>query len=124
MPRAGERDQHKERLWRRLIGQWQRSGLTARAFCSQGRVSEASFYAWRRTIRQRDQQGRFEPGGQGARRSSSKPIFVPVQVVPATAVSAAALEVVLGHGRSVRVGPGFDATTLRQLLAVVEEPSC
>jgi hypothetical protein len=34
-------------------------------------------------------------------------------------------EVVLRGGRTVRVGPGFDAATLRQLLAVLEEaPPC
>ena len=33
MPRAGERDQHKERFWRRLIGQWQRSDEGGRAVC-------------------------------------------------------------------------------------------
>jgi hypothetical protein len=52
---------------------------------------------------------------------------VPVGVTagPLTAsASHGTLEVVLGLGRVVRVPPGFDATTLRQLLAVLEEPSC
>jgi len=125
MPRAGERDQHKERFWRRLIGQWQRSGLTARDFCAQRGVSEPSFYAWRRTIRQRDQQGRRQPGRKGAGRTGTQPVFVPVHVVPAApAAVAVALEIVLGQGRLVRVPPGFDAMTLRQLLTVLEEPSC
>jgi transposase len=125
MPRAGARDQHKERLWRRLIEQWQRSGLTARDFCAQRGVSEPSFYAWRRTIRQRDQQGRRPPGRNGAGRTGPKRVFVPVQVVStAPTAVAAALEIVLGQGRLVRVPPGFDAMTLRQLLTVLEEPSC
>jgi hypothetical protein len=36
---------------------------------------------------------------------------------------AAALEIVLGRSRVVRVGPGFDPATLRQLLAVLDEVS-
>jgi hypothetical protein len=32
-----------------------------------------------------------------------------------------ALEVLLASGRRLRVAPGFDAATLRQLLAVLEE---
>jgi hypothetical protein len=35
------------------------------------------------------------------------------------------LELVVGSGRVVRVPPGFDVATLRNLLAVLEErPSC
>jgi len=35
-----------------------------------------------------------------------------------------ALEVVLTDGRTVRVAPGFDGATLRQLLAVLEGRPC
>jgi hypothetical protein len=35
------------------------------------------------------------------------------------------IELVVGGGRVVRVPPGFDADTLRNLLAILEElPSC
>ena len=45
-----------------------------------------------------------------------------VQVVAdAVPTQPSALEVVLADGRTVRVAPGFDAATLRQLLAVLEE---
>ena len=57
MARLGrQRDSGKERFWRRLLRQWRRSGLTVREFCDQQAVSEPSFYAWRRTIAERDQQ--------------------------------------------------------------------
>jgi hypothetical protein len=53
------------------------------------------------------------------------PAFVPVQVVAdAARTQAGALEVVLTDGRMVRVAPGFDAATLRQLLAVLEGRPC
>jgi hypothetical protein len=68
-----------------------------------------SFYAWRRRLQQ---------------RAADTPAVVPVQVVadatPAPA-QGSALEVVLADGRAVRVAPGFDAATLRRLLAVLEE---
>jgi hypothetical protein len=50
----------------------------------------------------------------------------PVQVVAdAThAGQASALEVVLTDGRAVRIAPGFDAATLRRLLAVLEGRPC
>ena len=121
MARRGERDRGKELFWRQQLRQWRRSGLTIRAFCTEHGLAEASFYAWRQTLGQRDQeaQRRLPPARNSP--TSLPPVFVPVRVVP---VSAPALEVVLGPGRVVRVPPGFDAATLRQLLAVLEEPSC
>jgi transposase-like protein len=50
MPRQGQRDSDKERFWRRMLRQWQRSGLSIRAFCRKHNLAEPSFYAWRRTF--------------------------------------------------------------------------
>ena len=104
------RDERKERLWRRWIGEWQTSGLSARAFCQRRRLTVASFYAWRRALQ---------------RRAAEKATFVPVQVLPdAVQTQTSALEVLLPDGRTVRVAPGFDAATLRRLLAVLEGRPC
>jgi hypothetical protein len=59
------------------------------------------------------------------RRDAEKAAFIPVQVVTdALLTQASPLEVVLSDGRTVRVTAGFDAATLRQLLAVLEGPPC
>jgi hypothetical protein len=59
------------------------------------------------------------------RAADEQPAFVPVQVVAdAVPTQASALEVVLADGRAVRVAPGFDAATLRRLLAVLEGRPC
>jgi len=104
------RDERKEQQWRRWIGEWRASGLSVRAFCDRRGLALPSFYAWRRTLE---------------RRAAEVPAFVPVQVVAdAASAQTSALEVVLADGRAVRVAPGFDATTLRQLLAVLEGRPC
>jgi transposase-like protein len=104
------RDEAKERQWRRRIDQWRVSGLSVRAFCARHGLSTASFYNWRRALQ---------------RRAADEPAFVPVQVVAdAVPTQASALEVVLTDGRAVRIAPGFDATTLRRLLAVLEGRPC
>jgi hypothetical protein len=55
--------------------------------------------------------------------ATALPAFM--QVTTNAAVSAAAaLEIVLSHGRLLRVRAGFDADLFRQLLAALEEPSC
>jgi transposase len=104
------RDPRKEQHWRRLIQLWRSSGLTVRAFCARHHLTQPSFYAWRRELQQRD----------------AATAFFPVQVVtddqqaPSTPI-----EILLAGGRSVRITPGFDPATLRQLLAVLQEvPPC
>jgi hypothetical protein len=104
------RDERKEQQWRRWIGEWRASGLSVRAFCDRRGLAIPTFYAWRRVLE---------------RRAAEKPAFAPVQVVAdAVPVQSAGLEVVLAGGRTARVAPGFDAATLRQLLAVLEGRPC
>jgi hypothetical protein len=95
------RDERKEHQWRRWIGEWRATGLSVRAFCERRGLALPTFYAWRRTLE---------------RGAAQKASFVPVL--------ASALEVVLIDGRTVPVAPGFDAATLRQLLAVLEGRPC
>ena len=110
MPQGKPRDPRKAEHWRRLIERWRRSGRSVRDFCEHHGVAIPSFYAWRRTLE---------------RRAAEVPAFVPVQVVAdAAPAQAGALEVILRDGRMVRVAPGFDAATLRQLLAVLEGRPC
>jgi hypothetical protein len=124
MPKRRGRDSAKERYWRRLLEEWRRSGLTGRDFCAAKAVSEASFYSWKREIARRDQEeveARRMTARPGA-TAAALPAFLPVTMAP-TPVPAA-LEVVLAGGRLLRVRGGFDGAVLRQLLAVLEAPSC
>ena len=110
MAHGKPRDPRKEQHWRRLIQLWKNSGLTVRVFCTRHHLSQPSFYTWRRELQQRD----------------AATTFVPVRVVtddqptPSTPI-----EILLAGGRSIRITPGFDPATLRQLLAVLQEvPPC
>jgi hypothetical protein len=107
MSQGKPRDTRKEQQWRHRIRQWQRSGLSIRAFCEQHHLSQPSFYAWRREIQRRD--------------AVASP-FVPVQVVADEELApASSFEIVLPGGATLRVPPRFDAASLRQLLAVLQE---
>lgn len=123
-----QRNAAKEQRWRELIRRWQRSGQTIRGFCLQHQLSEASLYAWRRTIAERDQDVATSkparPRLRKRQRDRSGAKFLPVRVVPTSMPSAWSIEVVLSNGRVLRVLSGFDAHVLRQLLVVLEEPSC
>lgn len=106
------RDASKERFWRRMLRQWHRSGLSARAFCQQHGLSQASLFAWRRTL---------------ARRDDEAVHFVPVQLLPqetpaeSGGSAASGLELLLNGGRILRIGNAFDGPTLQRLLALLEE---
>ena len=126
MAKPEARDPAKEQRWRRLLGLWRRSGLTGRDFCAQYGLSEPSFYAWRREIARRDQE--IVPKARPQRpvppqAGGCRPAFVQMRIA-AAAPAETALEVVAGNGRVVRVRSGFAADVLRQLLAMLEEPSC
>ena len=73
------RDPGPERFWRGVLRRQARSGLGVRAFCRDAGLSEPSFYAWRRTIRQRDDErkedgpaGGREPRRGGVRKAGSR----------------------------------------------------
>jgi hypothetical protein len=126
MAGRGYRDCGKERFWRRTFRQWRRSGLGVRAFCAEHGLPEPSFYAWRRIVAQRDQESsriraksERDSVGRAVPANEDTPVFVPLRVIDVS--TQVALEVVLERGRVVRVLRGFDADTLRQLLAVLEE---
>jgi transposase-like protein len=103
-----------EQRWLDLVRRWQCSGQSVRAFCRRQRLSAPSFYLWRRRLRQR---GRLGPP------DAAPPAFVKLTVAAAPAARPA-LELVLAGGRVLRVPPGFDAASLRQLLRLLEEPPC
>jgi transposase-like protein len=112
MSHGNPRDRGKERFWRRAVRQWRKSGLSIRDFCRQEGLPEGNFYAWRRTIAQRD---------------AEKVAFVPVQVIAGPTIptrtedAVAALELILPGGRRLCIAPGFDAATLQRLLPLVED---
>jgi len=72
-----QRDLDKEARWREILKRYASSGLSVRAFCQQEQVTESTFYAWRRTIGQRDSETESQPVCAGR---AKPPAFVPVVV--------------------------------------------
>ena len=121
----GQRDRAKEQHWRQHLAAWRQSGQTVRAYCRAEGLSEPSFYAWRRTL---SQQRRTTAANRPA--APAKPVlstaasaFVPVRLVDPPTVTPP-VEVVLRGGRLLRVSVGFSASTLRDLVVVLEDLPC
>ena len=103
--RPGRRpDPALEDLWRHRLERFERSGLSALAFCDREGVSVPSFYAWRR---------RLQPSAEQAAR------LVSVRLFPAAPV-----EMLLPGGIVLRLPPGCDLDFVRSLVATLGERPC
>jgi hypothetical protein len=100
----------------RLVLEFERSGLSRRAFCAQHGLSVPSLNQYRK--RCRDMVLPSTEAQAAANR------ILPVEFVDAGASavgSSRALWVELANGRRIEVGTGFDASTLERLVAVLEK---
>lgn len=103
-----QRDVAKEAYWREVLKQFSTSGLSVREFCKREQLTESAFYAWRRTIGERDDTR--TPG----------PAFVPA-VVTKEAASSIAIE--LAGGCVLRFS-GADATAQLADLIIALQSRC
>src|SRR4051794_39769298 len=106
--RPGRRpDPALEDLWRQRLQRFERSGLSALAFCADEGVSTATFYAWRLRLRQPPD---LRPAGpDGAADGDAR-------LVPVRLLSVAPVEVVLPGGLVLRLAPGCDLDFVRLLV--------
>ena len=103
-----ERDVAKERHWRDILARQVSSGLCVRSFCQQEQLAESAFYAWRRTIRERD--GAAQP-------ASLTPKFVPAVIAPNAEREAFTLTLTGGY---VLHMPGISIERLAELLLALD----
>ena len=88
--------------WREILRRQAGSGLSIAAFCRRSRIPQATFYVWRRKLR-------------------DAAVFTEVHVSPEPVPATGALELVLPDGRGIVVRPGFDRETLLALLDALEQ---
>ena len=101
-----KRDADKEKFWREMIGEAERSGKSARGFCQERDLKESQFYAWRRELRLRD-SGETERSGF-------------VELVPATGTNATSgVSLKVNERISIVLEQGFDVVTLKAALAAL-----
>jgi transposase len=116
-------DPGKQRYWLDLMCRWQQSQLSVRAFCERFGLSEASFYLWRRVLRQRGVLPTRPVPKPATAPAPSRSAFVKL-TLDAAPTATTGIELVLKDRRLLRIHPGFDPATLRQVLRLLEEPAC
>ena len=123
-----------ELQWRERIEAWRRSGQTQQEFCRAHGLSAGSFSHWKAELVRREglrasvrAADATAPGGERRERSPEALSWSEVHW-PAGAAEVAGygggFEIVLPRGWSVRLGPRFEAESLRRLLSVLEERPC
>ena len=89
--------------WAERIAAQQRGGISVKQFCKERGLTEYSFYAWRKRLRESGPV-RFALVEKNAQRERA---------------SEAALELVLATGERLRIGSGVDTSTLRAVLEIL-----
>jgi len=95
--------------WRGVVSEQSQSGQTVAAFCRDRGIRDSQFYDWKKRVRE----------GEATKFVEVKLKEPSEQRTPAPE-RYPAIEIRLSRGRSVLVEPGFDASHLRALLAVLE----
>ena len=113
-------DAQRRSDWQDVVERWRESGQSVRAFCRAEGLREWTFYFWRRKLAHRGHRAQRQPGIR-----SPGATFLPVKLVRDDPGGAApGIEIVLPHGRVVRVRAGFDRQALAEVLAVLEARPC
>jgi len=111
------RDSGREIFWRAAIARQRASGLGVRAFCQQEKLSKSNFYAWRRTIKDRDGEAKQRSGAVQATKNSVA--FVPA-LITGEPPSEAALVIRLASGHKLRVPESVSPTWLGEVVRVLD----
>jgi len=102
-----ERSREARGKWQRVVSEQGQSGQSVAAFCRERQLRASHFYWWKKQL-----------------QASAAPKFVEVKWATAapspTLAGDRRVDVLLRHGRTLRVAPGFDADLLRSLLRVLE----
>ncbi len=93
------------------MDRWKTSGQSIAAFCAAQRVSQATFYSWRKRLTAHSRPTTASP--------APTPTFAPVRVVPDPIA-----EVIFPRGLAVRVPIGADAAVVARLVADLQGVPC
>jgi hypothetical protein len=102
-----QRNSAKEAYWRRVLKRFSTSGLSVRQFCQREQLAESAFYAWRRTIGERDDAG------------NSGPAFVPA-VINGKLEHEPPLVLKLAGDLELQLPPAIPGTRLAELVRALE----
>ena len=114
MGRMGSTTSVRAREMRRVLGRWQRSGLTLREFGEKRGIRPSTLSWWRRVFRDAGAEDRSGSSAENPVVFSEVPKPAKVPRMPAI------VEIVLPSGHLVRVPAGADSDTLQRVLQALQ----
>jgi hypothetical protein len=106
------RDPKRESFWREALGRHATSGMSVRAFCQREKLTESTFFAWRRTIADRDAELKRP-------KRLKQPAFLPV-VIDEEPGRDGAIMIELAGGRVLRLPESIATERLAELVYALE----
>jgi hypothetical protein len=113
-----ERSMVKEQFWRDVVKRHSASGLGVRAFCQRERLTESSFFAWRRTLAERDNETNSVTPAK-RRAPTKQPAFLPI-LLNDSGQQHGAITIELSGGHVLRLPASISAERLAELVAALE----
>lgn len=106
-------------LWRGILRRQAESGLSICRFCAAEGISEPSFYAWRKKLRELQHDGTRVRQSRGREEvvSDDARLFVPLKLLDA----AATLEIIHPLGCRIQVTGEVNPVALRQVIEALNE---
>ena len=113
----------RQRYWRDLIERQPTTGLNIARFCADAGVSQNAFYVWKKRLLTAAPERQVTRSRRKHRRKKAVArSLVPVRVIPDVGhqpPTAKAIEIAWPNGISMRVAPGCDAKTLREVFGLL-----
>lgn len=92
--------------WQRLLGEWERSGLSQAEFCRRRGLKAVNLAWWKRRLR--GSPGASRAGHQRATQSAGRPAFVELALPSQPVRGGWGYELVLASGACLRLPGDFD----------------
>ena len=96
-----------------MVGSWEQSGQTVKAFCQSRGVRDSAFYSWRRELRRRDGQDTNPRRKAQQRSKGASNRFIQLEVTPMSS----SLRICLADGLTIDVPATLDRQTLSEVIA-------
>ena len=114
---AGRKSAEKALRWREILRRQADSGVSIREFCATEGLSEPSFYAWRKRLREPMKDGQQPPIASRRPQSNKGPLFLPVKMLD----SAPAMEIIHPLGYRIQLTGEVDPVALRHVIEALDE---
>ena len=108
----GRRDPKKAKYWEGIFEEQASSGLSIAAFCREREIRPSQYHWWRRRLKE-----------EGHPQSRTPEGFIELLSASGNASACSSgIKLIYDNRFSLQLDPGFDPTTLKQVLALLAEP--